>query len=80
MRGHRIRRTNKAPTKKSAREPATEQAWRALMQKVIRRAERLKDKRLPALKRAISDGKTVALLKRMRIICDNDILRVFPDQ
>jgi hypothetical protein len=50
-----------------------------LMRKVIQRAEKMQDKRLPALKRAINEGRTAQVLKRMRIICDNDILRVFPD-
>lgn len=77
MRKSRNRQVNR-PTKPK-REPTTSREWQKLMLKVIERATKLKDPRVQALKNAISEARTAQVLKRMRIICDNDILREFPD-
>jgi len=77
MRNQRNRRVKPPTTPK--REPTTERAWQRLMLKVIARAEQLKDPLAQTLKLAVSQGRQARTLKRMRIICDNDILRVFPD-
>lgn len=76
-RQHRNRQVN-VPTNPK-REPQTEREWRKLMMKVIARAEKVGDHRVGKLKEAITQGKVTTMLKRMRIICDNDISRVFPD-
>jgi hypothetical protein len=76
-RQHRNRQVN--PPTKPPREPQTDREWQRLMTKVIKRATEMKDPRVAALKRAVTEARTAQTLKRMRIICDNDILREFPD-
>jgi len=60
------------------RAPSSPIDWQRLMQIVLTRAEALQDRRLAMLKAAIPTGKTEATLRRMGIICENDILREFP--
>lgn len=68
------------PVKPASREPKTEREWLRLMHKVIAQAEKLDDPRVTAFRLAINQGRAAQVLKRLRIICDNDILRVFPDK
>jgi len=79
MRRHR-KRVLARPVKPESREPKTDRDWLRLMHKVIARAEKLGDPRVPAFRTAINQGRAAQVLKRLRVICDNDILRVFPDK
>jgi len=59
--------------------PRTPHEWDNLMRRVIARAAQVQDRRLQGLQGVISSGETSKFLKRMGIICENDILREFPD-
>jgi hypothetical protein len=59
--------------------PKTPHEWDALMRKVMARAAQVQDRRLQGLQGVISRGETAKFLKKMGIICENDILREFPD-
>jgi len=78
MKRHRNRVVNR-PITKTSREPKNDREWMRLMRQVIARAEQVGDPRVPALRLAINQGKVARTLKRMRIICETDIQRVFLD-
>jgi hypothetical protein len=59
--------------------PKTPHEWDNLMRKVMARAAEVQDRRLQGLQGVISRGETAKFLKRLGIICENDILREFPD-
>jgi len=59
--------------------PKTPHEWDGLMRKVMARAVQVQDRRLQGLQGVISRGETAKFLKKMGIICENDILREFPD-
>ena len=60
--------------------PQTHHEWDHLMRRVIARATEQKDRRLAGLQGVISKGQTSKFLRKLGIICDNDILREFPDR
>lgn len=59
--------------------PKTPHEWDNLMRKVQARAALVQDRRLQGLQGVISRGETARFLRRLGIICENDILREFPD-
>ena len=59
--------------------PSTPQDWDKLMRRVMARAAYVKDRRLAGMQGIISSGKSQVYLRKMGIICENDILRVFPE-
>lgn len=59
--------------------PKTPHEWDALMRRVMARATEVKDRRLQGFQGVISRGETARFLKKMGIICENDIRREFPD-
>jgi len=65
--------------KPKPREPDTPQGWVRLMRRVLARAKKLRDRRVPGLEEAVRKGQIRQALKRMSIICEPDILREFPD-
>lgn len=75
MRTRLLNKPKEAP-KRGALSPA---GWEALMQRAISRAERLQDRRLDGLKRAMQEGKSETFLRKLGIICETDLLREFPD-
>lgn len=68
-------RVKPSPTKA----PQSPIEWDRLMKKVIDRATQLKDRRLAGLQGVIQQGRSAVFLRKMGIICENDILREFPD-
>jgi len=67
------------PKTQVSRAPTTPQEWDNLMRKVIARATAMGDRRLQGLRGLISQGKSAKHLKMLGIVCENDILREFPD-
>ena len=57
--------------------PRSRIEWNVLMRKVIARAESLEDPRVSSLKLSLSRGESEARLRRLGIIQDTDISRVF---
>ncbi len=53
--------------------------WASLMRQVIARAETVGDRRVAGLKAALQGGESEALLRKLGIICENDVAREFPD-
>lgn len=64
--------------KPPVREPTTPAEWTALMLAAIRRAEKLQHSALPGLKKALTEGKSEAYLRRMGVIHIGDIERELP--
>jgi hypothetical protein len=60
--------------------PKTHHEWDNLMRKVIARAKEQQDRRLEGLQGVIPKGQSAKFLKKLGIICENDILREFPDR
>jgi hypothetical protein len=59
--------------------PASVNEWNTLLTLSIRRAETLRDPRLPGLRKAMQEGKAESFLRRMGIISKVDIEREFPE-
>ena len=69
---------NQAKTTKKM--PTKPLEWTRLMQTVIKRADTVKDRRAGGLRKALATGKAEALLRRMGIISEIDLLREFPEK
>lgn len=73
----RVRTLKKVEPKKGALSPL---GWDQLMRLAIRRAEATGDKRLEGLRKALRDGKSEMLLRKLGVISEDDLPREFPDQ
>jgi hypothetical protein len=67
-----------APTKPKIQAPQTQNDWRKLMQVVITRASEVQHRLLPGLLDAQVKGQTESFLRKLGIIHQNDIERLFP--
>ena len=54
--------------------------WRTLMTQAIAQAEKVGDRRAGGMRLALSTGNFQAHLRKLGIICPQDILREFPDK
>ncbi len=54
--------------------------WERLLKRALEQAEKAQDRRVGALRAALSQGRAAEVLKRMGIIGENDIDREFPVQ
>ena len=66
---------NLVPSKSPIQMPTN---WHTFMLKVIDKAERTTDRRLPGLRKALVEGQAEKHLRLMGIICEADISREFP--
>lgn len=74
-----IPKTRKQPEKSSTiKIPTSLYDWNALMLRVIERAEKSQDARLPGLRAAHAEGRVEAHLRKMGIISEVDMGREFP--
>lgn len=64
-------------SQKKIQAPERKSDWQQLLKRAIQRAEASGDRRLEGLKRAMSDGKAEAHLRRIGVIHDVDIDREF---
>lgn len=71
--------TTRTNTQVQRKLPAGPHEWAKLMTQTIQRAERLRDPRLPGLRRAMTEGKAEAALRRLGILSSVDLDREFPD-
>lgn len=58
--------------------PKEPEGWEALLRRAIQRAEVTTDRRLLALRTALTKGQAEGCLRSLGIICDTDISREFP--
>ncbi len=65
-----------SPPKSTA--PRNIHEWNSLLSKAILRAEKLGDRRLEGLRKAMMDGRSEKILRQMSILSDVDIDREFP--
>lgn len=73
-------RLMKAPPKAKIQAPKTAIEWHKLMIATIARAGEVKSKLLPGLRDAMAKGKAENFLRKLGIIHQNDIDRLFPRQ
>jgi hypothetical protein len=66
------------PPPKPTQAPQTHADWHNLMVKVIEKADRTGDPRVPGLRKALAEGKTEKHLRMLSIIHEGDIHREFP--
>ena len=60
------------------KKPVTPREWDDLLRKVMARATQVQDRRLQGLQGVIPKGESQKLLRKLGIVCENDILREFP--
>jgi hypothetical protein len=71
-------RLMKAPAKPKIQAPKSVPEWHRLMMMTIERAGAAKSKLVPGLRDALAKGQAEAFLRRLGIIHQNDIDRLFP--
>jgi hypothetical protein len=71
-------RLMKHPSKPPIQAPATHAGWQNLMTATIARAVEVRSKLLPGLRDAQAKGQAERYLRRLGIIHQNDIERLFP--
>lgn len=54
--------------------------WKNLIQSAIDRAEKTNDRRVAGLKRALVSGNIEMHLRKLGIVCTEDLNREFPDE
>ena len=64
----------------SIQTPANAQEWNALIRQAIERAERLGDRRVHGLRKALVDGASERHLRMLSIIHPGDLQREFPEK
>lgn len=71
---------NQAETKKARKAPMKQTEWVRLMQRTIAQADKIGDRRAYGLRKALADGKTEPMLRRLGIISEADLRREFPEK
>ncbi len=66
------------PPQKRIQVPDRKADWSQLLIKTIQRAEASNDRRLPGLRRALSDGRAESHLRLLGVIHEGDLIREFP--
>ena len=71
-------RLMKAPEKPKVQAPKTSPEWQRLMMAAIERATETQSRLVPGLRDALAKGQAETFLRRLGIIHQNDIDRLFP--
>jgi len=71
---------NQTPPKTAIKTPQNYSEWHSFLVKVIERAARQEDRRLPGLRKALVEGNAEKYLRMMGIISTTDVLREFPEK
>lgn len=72
----RVKQLNKPPPKRGT---LSILGWDQLMRRTLAAAEARGDKRQEGLRKALREGKSEKLLRKLGIICEADIQREFPN-
>lgn len=63
-----------------ANPPKNSKDWKDLIKNAIERAERTNDRRVAGLRRALVAGNVESHLRKLGIICPEDLQREFPEE